>query len=107
MLTADNRSKYDNSNNQQEDVIAAFSRAFDLGLDDSECQDRLSVLRQYKFDGTPLSPLSMQMIDFDLRSATYDTHELDEHGPVEIAGLRLDDDSDDADSNDWETASDE
>ena len=107
MLTANNRSKYDSCNNQQEDVITAFIRAFEVGLEDSECQDRLSALREYKINGTPLSPSSMQMIDFDLRTATYDTHELDEHGPVEIAGLRLDDDSDDADSNDWETASDE
>lgn len=49
----------------------------------------------------------MYMIDSDLRTATYDMHELDEHGPIEIAGLRLDDDSDDAGSDDWEAASDE
>ena len=108
MLTANNRIKYDNCNHQEEeDVDFAFTRAFDLGLEDPECQERLNALQQHKSNGTPLPPPSMQMIDSDLRTATYERHELDEHGAVEIAGLRLDDDSDDADSDDWETASDE
>ena len=88
-------------------MIIPFTRAFDNGLEDPECLDRLNALQRYKSNGTPISPSSMQMIDFDLRTATYDTNELDEHGPVEIPDLRLDDDSDDADSDDWETASDE
>ena len=88
-------------------MIDAFTRAFELGLEDPECQDRLSALRQYRSNGTPLPPSSMEMIDSDLQTATYDTHELDEHGPVDIADLRLDDDSDDADIEYWETASDE
>ena len=108
MLIANNCIKYDNCKHQDEDVIDAFTRAFGLGLEDSECQDRLNTLQQYKSNGTPISCSSMQMIDFDLRTATYDTHELDEHGPVEIADLRLDDDdSNDAVSDNWETASDE
>ena len=107
MLTANHRIKYDHCKHQEQDVIDAFTRAFDLGLEDPECQDRLTALQQHKSNGTLLPPSSMQMIDFDLRTATYDTHELDEHGPVQIADLRLDDDSDDADSDDWESASDE
>ena len=100
--------KYDSSSvNHTEDAIDAFTQAFHLGLEDSECQDRLNALQQHKLHGTPLPPSTMQMIDSDLRTATYDTHELDEHGPMEIADLRLNDDSDDADSDDWETASDE
>ena len=90
MLTSDHRIKYENCVHQEEDVIDAFTRAFDLGLKDPECQDRLSALRQNRLNGNPPPPSSMQMIDSDLRTATYDTHELDEHGPVEIADLRLD-----------------
>ena len=107
LLTANNRIKYDNCTHQGEDAIDAFTRALELGLEDSECQDRLSALQQYRLNGTPLSPSSMKMTDSDLRTPSYDTHELDEHGPVEIADLRLDNDSDDANSDDWETASDE
>ena len=85
-------------------MIDAFTRAFDLGLEDPECQDRLNALQQYESNETLISPSSMQMKDSDLRQTTYDKHELDEHGPVEIADLRLDDDSDDdsddADSDD-------
>ena len=51
------------------------------------------------------------MEDFDLRTATYDMYELDEHGPIQIAGLHLDNNSDNAGnetaSDDWESPSDE
>ena len=33
------------------------------------------------------------MQDHDLRTVTYDSHELDRHGPVEVASLRLRNDS--------------
>ena len=107
MPTANNRFKYDYSANSKEDAIDCLTMALDLGLEDSECQDRLDALQQHISNGTPISPSSMYMIDSDLRTATYDTLELDEHGPIEIAGLRLDDDSDDAGSDDWGAASDE
>ena len=105
MRRANNRFKYDSYSISNEcDAIDAFTKAFDLGLEDSECRDRLSALRQHNSNGTPISPSNLQIMDSDLRTATYDTHELDEHGPVEIADLCLDDDSDDADSDDWENA---
>ena len=51
------------------------------------------------------------MQDFDLRAAIYETREFDEHGLVELAGLRLDDSSYNADSeasdDDWVSPSDD
>ena len=51
------------------------------------------------------------MEDSDLRTATYDVYELGQHGPIEIAGLKLDNDSDGADSetasDDWQSTSDD
>ena len=71
----------------------------------------MNALRQYTINGTLLPPLRTQMKDFDLRTANYDTHELDEHGHIEIAGLRLDEDLDLVDSggesDDWETSNDD
>ena len=102
-----------------DDEIDAFERAFSFGLDDSQCQDRLNELLRYKNrgPGEVLLPASkMQMKDFDLRTATFDVRELDEHDHIPIADLHLAEDSDSADSgassdNDetasgWETASD-
>ena len=81
-----------------------YTRAFDLGLDDSECQARLTALQDYMSFGTSPPPRTIQMKDFDLRTATYDVYEPVQHDPIEIADLRLDNESDGADS---ESASDD
>lgn len=54
---------------------------------------------EYRLNGTPLPPLDLEMRDHDLRTVTYDSHELDEHRSVEIASLRLDDDVEDTDDD--------
>lgn len=64
--------KYDIGKHQERDAIDAYTRAFDLGLDDSQCQDRLNTLQDYVLYGTSPPPLTIQMEDFDLRIATYD-----------------------------------
>ena len=51
------------------------------------------------------------MADSDLRIATYDVYVLDQHEPIEIAGLTLDNESDGADSetagDDWQSTTDD
>ena len=103
--------KYD-SCNQQRDAIEAYTKAFDFGLDDSQYQDRLIALQDYMLYGTDPPPLTIQMEDFDLRTATYNLYELGQHDQIEIAGLSLENESDGAESetasDDWQiTSSDE
>ena len=61
--------------------------------------------------GTGPPPLTIQMADSDLRIATYDVYVLDQHDPIEIAGLTLDNESDGADSetagDDWQSTTDD
>ena len=51
------------------------------------------------------------MEDSDLRTATYNVYELGQQDPIEIAGLKLDNDSDGAISeipgDDWQSTSDD
>ena len=72
----------------------AYERAFTFGLEDQRILDRSIELRQYILHGHP-SPSRPYpgMVDFDIRTATYEAHELDRHGPINDAGLRLGDDS--------------
>ena len=89
----------------------AYTKAFDLGLNDSQCQDRLNALQDYVLYGTDPPPPTIQMEDFDLRTATYDLYELGQHNEIEIAGLSLENESDGADSetasDDWQSTSDD
>ena len=106
--------KYDTCNHQRIDAIGAYERAFDLGLDDPQCKDRLNMLQDRVWTmgyGADPPPVAIEMEDSDLRIATCDVYELDQHEPIEIAGLTLDNESDGADSetagNDWHSITDD
>ena len=86
-LTENNQ--YDHWFYHDKDVIAEYSRVLGCSLNDRTCQDRLDAMVEYRSNGTPLPPLGLDMQDHDLRTVTYDSHELKEDGPIQVANFLL------------------
>ncbi|KAL8785991.1 MAG: hypothetical protein Q9195_008402 [Heterodermia aff. obscurata] len=76
---------------QYGDALDGYEKAFELGLYDSQCRERLNALELHITQGTALPPLTLQMEDFDANKTTCETHELEEvkNDSIELAALRL------------------
>ena len=98
-------SKYDYPINNREDACDAYTIALKLGLQDTECQIHCDELRQQLKAGTPFTPRTLEMEDFDLRTTNLDLHEYDMQDSVELPdlGLKFDSDgsSEDTADGDW------
>ena len=96
-------SKYDRCG-QYSDAFDGYEKAFQLGLHDPQCWERITALHQHRTQRSTLPPLTLEMEDFDISKTTCETNELQEDSPIEIAALHLEDDPA---SHDWNTSSDE
>ena len=95
--------KYEQSG-QYVDALNCYERAFELGVRDPQCWERMTALKQHCTQGSALPPLTLEMKDFDISKTTCETRELDENGLIEFTSLQLDDESA---SDGWRTSSDE
>ena len=95
--------KYE-QNNQYLDALNSYEKAFELGLRDIQCLERITALHKYRTQGTALPLLTLQMEDSDISKTTCDTRKFEKDGSIGIAELCLEDE---CASDGWIKSSDE
>ena len=81
-------SQYENGTDQQQEAATCYTKAFELGLRDSQCRTRLDALTQCIASKKPAETSNMRMRDSQIDFGNYDIHAMDESDLEEFSKIK-------------------